>query len=208
MIKAVIFDMDGVLIEAKEWHFLALNKALSHFGVAITPEEHHSVFDGLPTKRKLEILTEEKGFPKGLHEFVNDLKQQYTVELIHAKCRPLFIHQYALMRLRESGFKIGLATNSIPQTRNLMMNYAKLADLLDIQVSAVDVERGKPAPDIYLEAMRLLDVEPFETLIVEDNPHGIAAAEASGAFVMKVKEVHDVTLRNILNTLEEIEGKL
>ena len=77
MIKAVIFDMDGVLIEAKDWHFNALNKALSLFGYEISRFEHLTTYDGLPTSRKLEMLTIEHGLPKELHEFI---KTHFGVE--------------------------------------------------------------------------------------------------------------------------------
>jgi len=60
-IKAVIFDMDGVLIEAKDWHYEALNRALKVFGYAISRYDHLVTYDGLPTVMKLDMLTKEKG---------------------------------------------------------------------------------------------------------------------------------------------------
>ena len=75
-IKAVIFDMDGVLIEAKNWHYEALNKALGLFGMEISRYDHLVTYDGLPTKRKLEMLTAERGLPIGLHDFINEMKQK------------------------------------------------------------------------------------------------------------------------------------
>lgn len=78
-IKAVIFDMDGVLIDAKDWHYEALNQALELFGYKISRYDHLVTFDGLPTKKKLEMLTIEKGLPKGLHKFINHMKQIYTM---------------------------------------------------------------------------------------------------------------------------------
>ena len=74
MIKAVLFDMDGVLIDAKDWHYEALNRALEHFGFAISRESHLSTFDGLPTRAKLQMLTKARGLPERLHEFINSLK--------------------------------------------------------------------------------------------------------------------------------------
>ena len=79
-IKAILFDMDGVLIDAKEWHYEALNKALSHFGFLINRDAHLTTYDGLPTKNKLEKLSEAQGLPKGLHEHINKLKQKYTIQ--------------------------------------------------------------------------------------------------------------------------------
>ena len=86
MIKAVIFDMDGVLIDAKEWHYEALNKALGLFGYEISRYDHLVTYDGLPTSKKLEMLTMEKGMPQKLHTFINSLKQQYTVDKIRNIC--------------------------------------------------------------------------------------------------------------------------
>ena len=89
-IKAVIFDMDGVLIDAKEWHYEALNKALRLFGFEISRYDHLVTFDGLPTAKKLEMMTVERGLPKSLHQLINDMKQIYTMEYVYMKCKPLF----------------------------------------------------------------------------------------------------------------------
>ena len=69
MIKAVIFDMDGVLIDAREWHYEALNRALRLFGMEISRTDHLTTFDGLPTRRKLEMLSSTNGLPVELHGF-------------------------------------------------------------------------------------------------------------------------------------------
>ena len=105
-IKAIIFDMDGVLIEAKDWHYEALNQALELFGFKISRYDHLVTFDGLPTRKKLEILSLEKGLPDGLHKFINHMKQIYTMEHVYMKCKPLFNHQYALSRLKNEGSEV------------------------------------------------------------------------------------------------------
>lgn len=63
-IKAIFFDMDGVLIDAKEWHYEALNRALELFGMPISQVDHLTTFDGLPTRKKLEMLTLGRGLPR------------------------------------------------------------------------------------------------------------------------------------------------
>ena len=78
-IKAIVFDMDGVLIEAKDWHYEALNKALRLFGYEISRYDHLVTYDGLPTSKKLEMLSLEKGLPTGLHQFINQMKQSYKL---------------------------------------------------------------------------------------------------------------------------------
>jgi beta-phosphoglucomutase len=196
-IKAVIFDMDGVLIDAKEWHYEALNRALGLFSYSISRYDHLVTFDGLPTRKKLEMLSMERGLPRQLHGFLNDLKQRYTMQLIHAHCKPEFQKEYALARLKEQGFKLAVASNSIRNTVEVMMDKAALTPYFDVMMSNQDVSRGKPDPEIYLKTMALLGVPAASCLIVEDNENGIKAATAAGAQVMVVKGVDEVVYDRI-----------
>lgn len=207
MIKAILFDMDGVLIDAKEWHYEALNKSLSLFGMEISRYDHLVTFDGLPTKRKLEMLTLERGFPKSLHPLVNDLKQEYTFEIIYAKCRPMFHHQYALAKLKQEGYKMACCSNSIRKSIEMMMQKSQLETYLDFYLSNQDVQHAKPHPDIYLKAMDMLKLKPTEVLIVEDNEHGIKAAKASGGHLLQVDTVYDVTYHSITKRIKEIQSE-
>jgi beta-phosphoglucomutase len=205
MIKAVIFDMDGVLIEAKDWHFVSLNKALNLFGYEINRVDHLTTFDGLPTKMKLEMLSKEKGLPIELHSFINEMKQIYTIELIHQLCKPKFIHEYAVSTLKTNGYKLAVASNSIRKTIELMMEKSFLSKYMDIMLSNEDVRNAKPDPEIYITTIERLSLKPEECLILEDNENGIRAAKASKAHVMIVNDVYDVTLENITNRIKEIE---
>ncbi len=205
-IKAVVFDMDGVLIDAKEWHYEALNKALALFGFAISRQEHLSTYDGLPTRKKLEMLSVEKDLPAGLHEFINHMKQIYTLQIANMKCSPQFIHEYALSRLKSDGYRLGVASNSVKDSVELMMKKSHLTPWLDVMLSNQDVKKSKPAPDIYLKAAELLNLRPDECLVVEDNQHGIAAATAAGTHILVVDSVTDVNYQNILARIVQIEG--
>lgn len=205
MIKAVIFDMDGVLIEAKDWHYDALNKALNLFGYNISRHDHLTAYDGLPTARKLDMLSVERDLPVALHAFINEMKQLYTMEIVYAQCKPTFVHQYALSSLKKLGYKLAVASNSIRNTVQVMMDRANLDRYLDLQLSNEDVDMAKPAPDIYIKAIKALGLEPQECLIVEDNENGIKAAKASGAHVLVVSETTDTNFNNILNKIKEVD---
>jgi beta-phosphoglucomutase len=207
-IKVVIFDMDGVLIDAREWHYEALNRALNMLGYNISRYDHLVTFDGLPTSKKLEMLSREHGLPAKLHSFLNELKQVYTRELINTNCKPRFQHEFALSRLKKDGYILGLASNSIRSTIDLMMEKSALSGYLNVIVSNQDVSKAKPDPEIYHKAMALLSVSPCETLVIEDNPHGIAAARASGAHVMVVSDPNDVTHDRILEAINQSEQNL
>lgn len=204
-IKAILFDMDGVLIEAKEWHYESLNKALNLFGTPISRHDHLTSFDGLPTKKKLEMISLEKDLPRGLHEFINEIKQQYTMDIVNVSCKPRFVHQYALSSLKAKGYRLAVCSNSVRNTVMTMMQKAGLDTYLDIIVSNEDVSKGKPDPEMYQKAMSHFNLEPHECLIVEDNENGIRAAKASGAHLLVVREVADTNLKNILSRIAELE---
>lgn len=206
MIKSVIFDMDGVLIDAREWHYEALNRALDTFGFTITRVEHLTTYDGLPTKRKLQLLSQVGSLPLGLHGFINDLKQLYTMEIIATRCKPRFGQEYALARLRNDGYRLAVASNSITETVRAMMQRSHLDEYLDAQISAQDVARGKPDPDIYHKAMAAVGCSPEETLVVEDNENGIKAATAAGCHLLVVESPDDVTYGNIAARIAELGG--
>lgn len=206
-IKAVIFDMDGVLIDAKDWHYDALNKALRLFGFEISRYDHLVTYDGLPTSKKLKMLTAERGLPEKLHDFINTMKQKYTMEITHIQCRPIFQHEYALSNLKARDYKLAVASNSIKDTVEVMLTKSNLISYMDCVLSNQDVDMPKPAPDIYLKAMERLGVRAEECLILEDNDHGIRAARTSGAHVVVVNDVKDVTLQRITAEIYNIEHR-
>lgn len=204
-IKAIVFDMDGVLIEAKDWHYEALNRALRLFGYEISRYDHLVTYDGLPTSQKLEMLTLEKGLPRGLHRFINDMKQLYTIDIVNIRCSPLFTHEYALSRLKADGYRLAVASNSIRSTIQLMMERSELLDYLEFFLSNQDVKKAKPDPEMYTTAIRRLGLLPEEVMVVEDNRNGVQAAMAAGAFVMKVETVYDVNHENIMDHIRMFE---
>ena len=206
-IKAVIFDMDGVLIEAKDWHYEALNRALSLFGLEISRYDHLITYDGLPTKKKLEMLSMERGLPKKLHKFIYTMKQIYTMNIVHAKCRPVFYHQYALSKLLQDGYKLAVCSNAIRNSVETMLDKAKIIDYFEFFLSNQDVSKPKPDPEIYNVAIERLNLTPKECLVLEDNEKGIKAAERSGAHVMKIRTIQDVNYYNIKETIERLERK-
>lgn len=197
--------MDGVLIEAKDWHYRALNKALLLFGMEISRYDHLVTYDGLPTKKKLEMLSAERGLPKGLHPFINEMKQQYTMEIVYAECKPKFNHEYALSKLKNDGYQMAVCSNSIRNTIEVMMQKASLESYLDFYISNQDVVHGKPDPEMYNKALQRMGLLPYECMIIEDNENGIKAARASGAYVMEVEDVEDVNYENIIQHIKKFE---
>lgn len=200
MIECVLFDLDGVLVEAKEWHYEALNKALEEVvGYSISREDHLFKYDGLPTKVKLEKLN----IDLELRPKILQLKQEYTTKI--AGCCHHDIFKVKLMKkLKNRDIKIGCVTNSIWDFTRFVLERMGLFQYMDIVITNEDVTRNKPHPDPYNLAIDELNVNPKHTLIVEDSRPGLAAAMSSKASltwrVDNSKEVCWENLHEIINT--------
>lgn len=202
VIKAVLFDLDGVLVDMPDGHYEALNEALGLFGARIESDEHHGHFNGLPTRKKLEMLEEQGRLPTGLRETINSIKQKYTKDIISKYCVPDYSKIILLRHLKNKGYTIACCSNSMKETLHLMLKSADLFDYMDLIIGNDEITYPKPHPEIYITAMQRLGLKPGECIIVEDSHHGIAAAEQSGGVVRKVRNVGDVNLelfKDLLN---------
>ncbi len=193
-IRAVVFDMDGVLVDAREWHYQALNRALGLFGFAISRYDHLTSYDGLPTREKLKRLTAEQGLPQELHRLVASAKQLYTKQIIALECKPQFDKEFMFSRLASRGYSLAVASNAIRESVELMLDRSRLLEYLVFFLSNEDVKRPKPDPEIYRVAIERLGMAPEEVLVVEDNQYGVMAAEQSGAHLIRVAGVEQVNL--------------
>ncbi len=204
-IQAVLFDLDGVLVDATEWHFLALNRALGLFGYAISRYEHLTTYNGLPTRKKLEMLSIEKNFPRGLHSLTNKIKQKYTREEILHNCTPVFEKEFMLHQLKREGYKLACCSNSIRESVELMLRGSGVLGLFDFVASNEDVKSPKPDPEIYLAAFQHLGLKPAECVIVEDAGHGCEAAKKSGGKLCQVTGFGEVDYSRVKNFIASVE---
>jgi beta-phosphoglucomutase len=206
IIKAVLFDLDGVLVDATEWHYEALNRALGLFGFSISRYEHLSTYNGLPTRKKLEMLSVQSKLPMSLHGLISRIKQTYTREEILTQCRPRFEIEYLLSRLKREGYKLAVCSNSIKESVDLMLRQSGIDRYFEFVVSNEEVAKPKPDPEMYLSAIKRLGLEPQDVVVVEDAPQGIRSAEAAGAHVLQVEGVEEVTYSRIRNFIAAKEA--
>ena len=197
--KLIIFDLDGVLVEAKTIHFDALNEALGP-KYAIEWNEHLSKYDGLKTNQKLEMLTQEKGLPTELYKQVWDEKQRLTLQKLH-DLQPSVQLQVCMKSLVDQGYKIACCSNSIRKTVLTVLSKLGIIEYFDLILSNEDVKNSKPHPEIYWKAISMMGYLPEETLIVEDSPFGLLAANRSKSHVMRVGSPKDITYNNIYKHL-------
>src|SRR5574338_1554171 len=208
MIKAVIFDLDGVLADSRALHYYALNRALGEFGseYQIQKDEHLSTFDGLSTTKKLNLLTELKGLPKEWHPAIWESKQLHTQKLIYEQIFPDQEKEILFSALRANRLKIAVASNSIRENIRLILHRLGILHLVDHYFSNEDVNRTKPSGEIYLRTMIALGVDAKETLIVEDSHIGRLAAINSGANLMAVKSPNDVTWERVWEHISNLNN--
>ncbi len=190
--EAIVFDMDGTLVDAKLWHFEALNHALGIFGHGISMSDHLDRFDGLPTRVKLEMLSREEGLPSDLFAIISEVKHEFTLRIISRNCFPRIEQLLMFNWLKQKGVKVAVATNSVRRTAETMLESAGVLSYLDALVTNEDVREPKPSPEIYEFSAAALGVKTDTCLVVEDHPYGIRAAVAAGCQVIKVEEVEQV----------------
>jgi HAD superfamily hydrolase (TIGR01509 family) len=191
MIKLVLFDLDGVLVDAKEIHYLALNSALG---------EDYAIYDGRKTYEKLALLTERVGLPVELHQKIFDEKQRLTMVLMQ-DLKPIEEIKLLFQELETQGYMIGVCSNSIRRTVLTALAKTGLIEHCNLILSNEDVKNSKPHPEIYWKAMSMMSCLPEETMIVEDSPPGLLAAARSKASYIRVESPNETTREKILPNL-------
>lgn len=208
MIKFIIFDLDGVLVDTKNIHFVALNKAIESiagFQYTITLEEHLKTYDGLKTNQKLELLTQTKQLPVSLYKEIWDKKQDLTIEML-GDIKPKKNITEVIHGLAKQDKKIACCSNAIRRTVLTILSRLEIIQYFDLILSNEDVVNAKPHPEMYWKAMSKCGVLPEETLIIEDSPHGLLGATRSGASVLRVRNSEDLNYDNILNKCNEYQN--
>ena len=206
MKKLIIFDLDGVLVEAKTIHYDALNEALGK-DYAIDWNEHLSKYDGLKTNQKLEMLTKEKSLPVEMYKEVWNKKQELTLnKLNNLQHSPQLVD--CMDFLTKSGYKLAVCSNSIRRTVLTVLAKLGIIQYFDLILSNEDVKNSKPHPEIYWKAISQMECLPEETLIIEDSPFGLLAASRSKASVMRVASPKEITYININKYLNDTKMNL
>jgi HAD superfamily hydrolase (TIGR01509 family) len=194
-IKLIIFDLDGVLVDAKNIHYNTLNEALGN-KYKISWEEHLNKYDGLKTNEKLNLLTINKGLPPSSYNDIWLKKQELTIKELK-EIKPNDALKNTIKELSHQKYKIAVCSNSIRKTILTVLSKLDIIEYFDYIVSNEDVNNSKPHPEMYWKTISYFGFLPKETLIVEDSPFGLLAASRSNSNVMRVESPKDVTISNI-----------
>ena len=209
MVKFIIFDLDGVLIDAKEIHYNSLNKALGEINESfvITWDEHLSIFDGLKTNEKLNLLTKLKNLPLDYHKQIWSRKQDLTLQMLEDITEQSNIVN-TMKSLRDNGYKIACCSNSIRKSVFVMLSKIGVVEYMDLILSNEDVKNSKPHPEIYWKAMSMMNFLPEETLIVEDSPPGLLSANRSNAHVLRINKPIEISYNKIMEKIGNLTNNI
>ena len=203
MIKLIIFDLDGVLIDIKNIHYVALNDALKQYDLNISLDEHHNEYDGLKTNQKLEILFNKGVLPLSSHKKIWEDKQKYTSQYIDN----LVINKNVtntIKKLHNKGYKLACCSNSIRSTVFKILDKLNIMECFELILSNEDVINSKPHSEIYIKCISHFNVLPNEVLIVEDSPVGLISANHVGCNVLRIKNSNDLIFNKIMNKINEV----
>lgn len=178
--KAVIFDMDGLMIDSEPFHAKAYDTVLKKFGYGLTQEENSKRYVGISDLDASRDMVKRFNLPITPEELSSQKQQAYKVHLKEIKPNPGLMD--LLRHLKYSGIKTAIASSSTIKEISSVVKTLGISPLINSITSAQEVENGKPAPDVFLLAAKKLKVAPALCLVLEDAPSGIAAAKAAGMF--------------------------
>lgn len=191
MSRAVIFDMDGVLVDTARPHYESWVAVGRERGVRITWEQFHQTF-GQPNHQIIPRL-----FGPGLCadeiRRIDERKEAAFREVFRHSIRPLPGVVELIRGLHREGWRLAVGSSAPPENVELVLEALGVADYFGAVVCARDVERGKPAPDVFLKAAHAVGVEPARCLVIEDAPAGIQAAHAAGMVCLALTTSHPAT---------------
>lgn len=209
MIKLIIFDLDGVLVDTKELHYEVLNEAIELIAgkeYIISYNEHISNYDGLNTNEKLKKLTRDKGLSVSTHSDIWKTKQQLTLSKLSEVGDDKRLDDI-FKELKDLGYMFACCSNSIRETVYTVLSNLGIMKYMKLVLSNEDVKNSKPHPELYWKCMSMLGFDPNQTLIVEDSPVGLLAANYSNAHILRVDNSMGVSTNVILEEISNINKK-
>ena len=203
-IKAILYDLDGVLCDCVKIHFDAFNMALQDVAGTEILEEEEDIFNGLPTKQKLIKLVQMGRVSSDDQNLIWKKKQEFTKDAIkqnlHYDIVKVKLHKWS----QEVGISTACVTNSITDTAKLMLECSGQWEYMDLLISNQMVKKCKPNSEPYVKAMVMLNILPEECVIVEDSDVGFISAINTGAYVYRVSNETEVTKKHLQEFMEGI----
>src|SRR5438046_2269213 len=184
--RAVIFDLDGVLADSEPWWNEIDKKFLGEYGVAYRGEYHRNVL-GVRYRLAVEFYKKTFGLSVPTEELMRR-RGEIAAEFFANRIGLFPSTRAVLEELREMNLRLAVATSSLSASARPFLDRHQLTAFFEVIVTGDEIERGKPAPDIYLRASEKLGVPENECLVIEDALAGIAAAKAAKMCVAAIPD--------------------
>ena len=181
--------MDGVLADTGEIHFESWVKMAREINVEFTKEFFNETF-GQQSPTITKKLVGDKFDEKKIIELANR-KEQYYRDLVKDKLKPLPGVLDLLTELKKYNFKLAVGSSGPPENVDLLLKTLKIKDLFDVIITAADVDKSKPHPDVFLKVSEKLNISPDKCIVIEDAPVGIEAARRAGMRSIALTTTHD-----------------
>jgi beta-phosphoglucomutase len=188
MLRAIIFDFDGVIVDTERWHFAALQRVLAEEGIPLTWDEYTQNYLAMDDKNCLRTLLVRHGrpTPPEVVERFGERKAHYFFSGLPNTLTP-FPGVEDFTRRAAAKYPLAIASGSLREEIEFILAQVRLREFFPVIVAAQDVMMGKPDPEPYLAALGRLNrlgtgrpVRPSECLVIEDSRHGVASATAAG----------------------------
>jgi len=178
MIRSVIFDMDGVIVESEPMHVEAEKQILLKHGIRITSEELRN-YTGTTAEYEFNDLIRKYKLNTTAETLFNE-KEEILFKLLEERTEPTKGVIELVRSLKQQGFKLGVATSGHRKLAHYYLKKLGLESFFDTVVCAEDITRSKPDPEIFLKAAQRLGVQPSECIVIEDAKFGVEAAKKAG----------------------------
>lgn len=188
MIKAVIFDMDGVLIESEPYHIKAEIEVFKKHGISLT-QRIAAEYLGLKLDDYITAL--EQRFQKDLDHQAISSELQKRISHMYEQEVPLVEHAKELLPIVSQSYKLALATSREKQLARSVLDRLGIASFFPVAVYREGVQHGKPNPEVFLKAAELLNINPVNCAVIEDAQAGIEAGKRAGMHVIARKAAHN-----------------
>ena len=195
----IIFDMDGVLADTEPIHFESWIKLAAEIGVRFTRDLFEETFgQQSPTITRKLVGAD---VDEDLVEEWASLKEKYYREMIREKLEPLPGVIRIIKELKTEGFKLAIGSSGPPENVELLISRLNIKPFFDVIITAVDVKKGKPEPEVFLTAAKKLDIIPQNCIVIEDAPVGLEAAKRAGMISIALTTTHNKAELNDANLI-------
>ncbi|MBS3067582.1 HAD family phosphatase [Candidatus Micrarchaeota archaeon] len=202
MIKAILFDFDGSVVDSEPLHLRSFRELLKPLGIKISKARHYSEFTGIGSTAIITMLFQEHGINENVKEWVEKRKKIYQSYVLKGKLKTISGVRKFLQFIKKRKIKTAIVSGGHSTNIKLALEKTKLTKFFDVIIGLENVKNRKPHPEGFLLAAQRLNVKPSECIAIEDAPAGVLAAHAAKMRVVCIRSLAPVDLKKCDYTIK------